>query len=418
MTGPIRSARRRVLLAPVTVSPTKPLTPSHLKVLLSMDLLHRATASFAEVTHVYHPLTHAGSRQVAGFWEYLDRRYPGLDFHDCAEEEIGQLYGEFQRGERVDYPALEPLVRRAATGWAHPASTRLLDLWESHYRLLGMLELGGAGPAPMAADELIELLVRNDLCIDGRPVGAPVYLDATAAGLPLRMVLGSDGHANYLMSTLCELVPLLAGHDHVVLAHDIEIRADYRTIAYVLAALGAEVSRLEFPRVPLDGVAQATRFGGWQGYTLTALSGPLVTEFGAPAFALGLRLYLVAGLGRTARESFSHRHLRRWVQRAERLLAEHGSSEGLASVDGLAASADFLAALAGRLPYVDPYRLITTLLSRDPAVPVAQLLGIVLGPAAAVPTGSKTGSTPAAKPAAETAAKTAAKTASVAGSAA
>ncbi|HEX8080544.1 MAG TPA: hypothetical protein VF557_10080 [Jatrophihabitans sp.] len=392
MTVAIRPARRRVLLAPVTVSPTKPLTPSHLKLLLSMDLLHRASATFADVTHVYHPLAHAGSRQVAGFWEYLDRRYPGFDFSRCAEEEIGELYGEFQRDERVDYPALEPLVRRAAAGWAHPVSARLLDLWQGHYRMLGMLDpgLGRTGPTPMAAEELIELLVRNDLCIDGRPFGAPVYLDATAAGLPLRMMLGSDGHANYLMSTLCELVPQLADHDHVVLAHDVEIRADYRTMAHVLTGLGAEVSRLEFPRVPLDGVARATRFGGWQGYTVGALSGPLVAEFGEPAFALGLRLYLVAGLGRTARESFSTRHLRRWVQRAGRLLAEHGDRP--VSSAGLAASTAALSALAGRLPYVDPYRLVTSLLSRDAAAPPAQLLGALLGPSATTAAGSAAGS--------------------------
>jgi hypothetical protein len=385
MTAPARPARRRVLLAPVTVSPTKPMTPSHLKLLLSMDILHRATATFADVRQVYHPLAHAGSRQVAGFWEYLERRCPELDFARCGEEEIGELYGQFQRDERVGYPALEPLVRRAATGWAHPASVRLLQLWEEHYRLLGMLDpgLGHPGPPPMAADELIELLVRNDLCIDGRPFGAPVYLDATAAGLPLRTMLGPDGHANYLMSTLCQLAPLLADHDHVVLAHDVEIRADYRTIAHVLTGLGAEVSRLEFPRVPLDGVARATRFGGWQGYTVTPLAGPLVAEFGAPAFALGLRLYLVAGLGRTARESFSIRHLRRWTQRAGRLLAERGERP---------VTSGSLAGLAGPLPYVDPYRLVTTLLSRDAAMPPGHLLDVVLGPQASAVTGSAVGS--------------------------
>ncbi|HEV2886115.1 MAG TPA: hypothetical protein VGX49_04330 [Jatrophihabitans sp.] len=384
MTVPIRperDRRRRVLLAPVTVSPTKPLTPTHLKLLLSMDVLHRATATFADLTHVYHPLAHAGSRQVAGFWEYLDRLHPGRDFSGCGEQEIGELYGQFQRAERVGYRALEPLVRRAGTGWAHPASTRLQELWEGHFRLLGMLEptLGRTGPAPLAADELIELLVRHDLCIDGRPFGAPVYLDATVAGLPLRTMIGSDGHANYLLSTLAELVPQLADHDCVVLAHDVEIRADYRTVAHVLAALGAEVWRLEFPRVPLDGVARSTRFGGWQGYTVDALAGPLVAEFGAPAFALGLRLYLVAGLGRTAPDSFSRRHLRRWTQRADRLLAEHA---------GRAEPAGDLSLLAGRLPYVDPYRLITVLLSRQPAVPPAELLGVLLGPAETSAAGS------------------------------
>ncbi|MEA2207361.1 MAG: hypothetical protein QOE77_4137, partial [Blastocatellia bacterium] len=248
----------------------------------------------------------------------------------------------------------------------------------------GMLDpsLGRTGPAPMPADELIELLVRHHLCIDGRPYGAPVYLDATRAGLPLRMIVGPDGHANYLLSTLAELVPQLVGlgsADSVVLPHDIEIRADYRTIAHVLTGLGARVWRLEFPRVPLDGIARSTRFGGWQGYTVDALAEPLVAEFGVPAFALGLRLYLVAGLGRTAPDSFSVRHLRRWTQRADRLLAEHA---------GRPAAPGDLSVLAGRLPYVDPYRLVTAFLSRDPVLPPDQLLGAVLGPVLPTPAGS------------------------------
>lgn len=375
-TRPARAAgRRRVLLAPVTVSPTKPLTPSHLKILLAMDILHRSTATFADVTHVYHPLTHAGSRQTAGFWDYLDRRHPGRVFDTCTEEEIGDLYIEFQRSEQVPYAQLEPVVRRAETGWVHPVSARLVELWEGHYQRLGMLDpgLGRTGPARMPAAELIDLLVRNDLCIDGRPFGAPVYLDATAAGLPLRTMVGPDGYANYLVSTLGEIVPLLADHDHVVLAHDLEIRADYRMIAYVLTALGAEVSRIEFSRVPLDGVARSTRFGGWRGYTVGALAPPLVANFGGPVFALGLRLYLLAGLGRTARDSFSVRHLRRWMHRAGRLLTERG----VEPLDRAGGSA--LVALAGRMPYVDPYRLVTTLLSRDAGIPAAHLLDVVLG---------------------------------------
>jgi hypothetical protein len=378
VTATASTRRRRILLAPVTVSPTKPLTPSHLKVLLSMDVLHRATATLAGVTRLDHPLAHAGSRQVAGFWEYLDSRHPRRSFATSTEEEIGELYGEFQRAERAPYAALEPVTRRAAAGLVHPVTTRLLELWKGHYRTLGLLDqaLDRTGPEPMPAEELIGLLVRHDLCIDGRPLGAPVYLDATAVGLPLRMMISPDGEANYLLSTLRQIVPQLASHDHVVLAHDTEIRSDYRTICHVLTTLGARVSRIEFSRVPLDGVARPTRFGGWQGYTVRALSDPLVAEYGSQAFALGMRLYLLAGLGRGGSDSFSTRHLRRWVHRAGRLLGEHRPQPGLKPANGS------LSVLSGRLPYVDPYRLVATLLSRDAIVPAADLLDVMLSPPA------------------------------------
>src|SRR5207248_4497631 len=224
----------------------------------------------------------------------------------------------------------------------------------------------------MPADELLDLLVRKDLCVDGRRFGAPVYLDATAAGLPLRALVGADGQANYLLSTLRELVPQLPGQDHVVLVHDPEIRADYRTIAHVLTALGTEVSRIELSRVPLDGVAAGTRYGGWRRYTLGALAS---AHGGGPAFALAMRLYLIAGLARITTESFTARQLRRWVGRAGRLVAEHGGRRATPAVGA------GLSALTGRQPYADPYRVIATLLGRDPVVPHGDLLDVVLGPA-------------------------------------
>lgn len=374
----------RVLIAPVTVSPTKPLTPSHLKLLLSVDVMHRATEHHTNVTCTYHPLAHAASRQISGFWEYLDRCHPGTDFGHYREEDIGNLYMEYQASPPVPFTALQPIAARAETGWAHPSATRLLDIWEHHYRLLQMRDprFGRAGPAPMPEAELIDLLRTHDLCVDGRTFGAPVYLDATRAGLPLRVMVGEDGRRNYLVSTLRELVPQVAHHHHVVLAHDTEIRTDYRIVEHILTALGAQVTRLEFPRVPLDGLTQSTRHGGWHPYTVDALSEPLVAEFGQPAFALGMRLYLIAGLGRTAPASFSTRHLRRWTLRAQRLIDTHGEGKTARNnpID--------LRPIIGSSHVADPYRLITSMLSREAPVAASTLLDVVTGTTARELTGA------------------------------
>jgi hypothetical protein len=247
--------------------------------------------------------------------------------------------------------------------------------------------LGRGGPEPAPEDEVLDLLADRDLCIDARELGAPVYLDATAAGLPLRTVSDPDGQPNYLLYLLRQLVPLLDGYDVVVLAHDVELRTDYRTVAHVLTALGAEVVRYEVPRVPLEGSVRSARHGGWQGYTLGAFSGALVEEFGTDVFRLGLRLYLVAGLGRTSPQSFSADHLRRWMHRARRLLDRHGG--GVPAAAELTAAGGYLAARAGRRRYADPYQVTGALVSRDPAVPVGGLLQVVMGhrEEAGIPTG-------------------------------
>jgi hypothetical protein len=358
----------RVLLAPVTVSPTKPLTPTHLKYLLSLDMICRATAAFADIDIAYHHAMYTGSRQVAGFWEYVERCHGGLDAGALSEEDIGRLYVAHHRYAPAPFESIRPMVRRAEDGWVHPVSARLLDLWEEHYRLLGMADphLGRGRPESALADEVIDLLVRHAVCLDGRPLGAPVYLDATRKGLPLRAVLSEEGQSNYLLYLLRELIPVLPRYDLVVLAHDVELRHDYRTVAYVLETLGARVVRFEVPRVPLDGITRSARAGGWEGYTLNAFQGPLIERHGLAAFRLGLRLYLVAGLGRTAAQSFSLRPLERWVRRAGRLLTDHA--------DGGDEAYPYLIKIMGRQGYADPYRLATAMLKNDSYAPVAGLI--------------------------------------------
>ncbi|MET9125896.1 hypothetical protein [Streptomyces sp. NPDC004528] len=365
--------RERVLLAPVTVSPTKPLTPTHLKYLLSLDMIRRATGAFADVDVAYHHAVYAGSRQVAGFWHYLERHHPGLDAHALSEEDIGHLYVAHHRDASAPFASIRPMVRRAENGWTHPVTARLLDLWEQHYRRLGMADphLGRGRPELASADEVIDLMSRHAVCLDGRPLSAPVHLDATRRGLPLRAVLNEEGQANYLLYLLRELIPLLPRYDLVVLAHDVELRHDYRTVAHVLETLGSRVVRFEVPRVPLEGVTRSARAGGWEGYTLDAYQGRLVEEHGLAAFRLGLRLYLVAGLGRTAAQSFALRPLERWIRRAARLLRDHAGDA--------AEPVPYLTGITGRLGYADPYRVATALLSKDGDVPVAGLIHLLTG---------------------------------------
>lgn len=373
--------RRRILVAPVTVSPTKPLTPTHLKHLLSFDVLCRATSLFADVHLLYNHSTFAGTRQVAGFWEFLDRVHPALCYQDLTEEQIGELYMEYQRSARVPFSELQPVVQRAENGWIHPATSRILEIWEQHYRLLGMsdIKLGGGHAEQAPVDEVVETLIAHHLCVDGRPLGAPVYLDATPAGLPLRVVISAEGHANYLFRALQELIPSLGRHDLVLLVYDKELRHDYLVLEHVLSRLGAAVERLELVRVPIDGEVRSSREGGWQGYTIGGFAGPVVDEFGQEAFRLGLRLYLLAGLGRGQGESFSLPHLKRWVRRAQRLLDAAGADTEVGAAGEDVETGDLpgqLSRLAGRRGFLDSYRLTTTMLTRDSGIPLRELLRV------------------------------------------
>ena len=357
-----------MLLAPITVSPTKPLTPTHLRHLLALDVLHRATAGVAEVSCAYDHHAYAGAGQTAAFWEWLDRTCPGRDFADATEEDIGELYVRHHaEPARVPYPRLAPYVRRARRdGWLHPSAERVLDLWQRHYTRLNLLDprLGRHGPPVLPVDELVGRLVERDLCVDGRPVGAPAYLDLTAHGIPLRGLVGADGLPNYLTCVLGQLIPLAPAYELVVLMYDRELREDYVAVERVLRAFGARTARFEVGRVPLDGVTASARHGGWRGFTLDELRRQVDTD--DATFRLALRLYLIAGFGRGQTRSFRVEELRRWVARAGVLRDRAGTDR--AELDPV------LHRLARTAGYVDPDRLTAQLLTRSDRVPRRQLL--------------------------------------------
>lgn len=229
------AARPRVLIAPITITPTKPLTPTHLSFLLAIDVMRRATAVLSDVSCVYHHRTYATTWQTLAFWAYLDTTRPRADYSCMGEEEIGSLYVDSHRHPiELDYATVEPNLHRVEQdGWLHPASRRLVDLWEQHYRLLGLADptMGRHGPPLLPVPEVLDILTHLGLCLDARPMNGPVYLDATAGGRPLRVLVSPEGHANYLVCLLRELIPLAGRYDLVVLAYDRDLRPDYLLVS-------------------------------------------------------------------------------------------------------------------------------------------------------------------------------------------
>jgi hypothetical protein len=366
---------RGVLLAPVTVTPTKPLGPSHLKGLLWTDVMFRATRLLTGATYRYSPTTYHACEQTVGFWEYLDRTLGDTDYSGCSEAEIGELYVNYRADpRRAPFAACRPYVEAIEKhGWVHPASVRILQLWTGHYRWLGMHDPGLTlhQPPELDIDAVLEALRTVDMCLDLREHGGPVYLDATRHGLALRQIVAADGRPNYLACALRELVALARGYDEIVLLHDSGLEADYLLLRRVLARLGATVHRVALGRVPIGGRISSARHGDWRGHTVGALRAALGREHSQAAVRLGLRLYFIAVLGRRAGAEFRWEVLRRSVRRAERLLERAESDTG--SDTDPAGLAGTLARHRGDHRYVDPYRLAASLLIRHGRGPGPEL---------------------------------------------
>jgi hypothetical protein len=254
-----------------------------------------------------------------------------------------------------------------ADGWIHPASLRLLQLWQRELRTLGVADPGltASRPLELSTVDTVRLLADLGLVIDHRRLGGPVYLDGTGWGLPLRQIVGPDGHVNYLVPILRGLIPLIGRCDRFLLVYDEELSLDHVLLDRVLGRLGASVTRLPLGRVPIDGVVRSSRYGGWEEFTLTNLSAGCLRHVDEATYRLGMRLYFIATLGPGQQDSFRHDLLRRSLVRAERLLLR---SEEPGAEDAAGPCEAALAALLERHrrdhTYVDSYRFTSSLLGR------------------------------------------------------
>lgn len=364
----------RVLLAPITVTPSKPLTPSHLKGLLWTDVMYRASSRVADVTYRYSPTAYHLTEQTLGFWEYLDRAVGDADYSGLSEEEIGELYvGYRAEEERPGAAALRPYAEAVEEdGWVHPAGARVLRLWAGHYARLGMHDPGlrEHQPPALGAEQSLERLAELGFCLDLRRCGGPVYLDATRYGLPLRQIVDPDGRPNYLACMMRELLPLAGSFDEIVLLYDRELEADYHLVERVLAASGAAVRRVVLGRVPIDGRIRSARHGGWEGHTVGALLRELGGEYDDPVLRLGVRLYFIAVLGAGQQQSFRWEVLRQSMARASRLLSGDRARDP-------APVGEVLARHRKDHLHVNPYRLTAGLLARHRPAPARDLLEAV-----------------------------------------
>jgi hypothetical protein len=352
-----------VVVAPVTITPTKPLTPTHVKGLLWTDVLVKATSLVTPTRLVWNPRLAHLTTQTTAFWNHLDRTEPDTDWSAESEAAIGGRYVRFHQGKPVIEPrALDPYFERVeADGWIHPAARRLLGLWRAEFGLLGVADPGLTDDRPLtwSAGTVWRALAERRMLIDHRRFGGPVYLDGARWGMPIRRLAGADGHANYLVPILRELLPMIRPDRVFLLIYDDGLAADYLLLDRLLSEFGAGVARLSLSRVAIDGAVRSSRYGGWAGTTLADLCAVRGSADEA-AYRLGMRMYFVGVLDRRSRQSFRMDLLRRCVGRAARLGA---ARDGDASLPLNPAG------------YVDPRRLTVGSLGRHPHSPLKAVFG-------------------------------------------
>lgn len=368
--GAQASGLPRVLVAPVPITPTKPFMPSHLKCQIWVDVLCRATEQLSQVDYHYAHAAANACQQTLGFWEYLDRAMGDIDYSQLGESDLGQHYVHYHAQPKPPRAALLPYLKAYEdSGWMHPASTRLLELWSSHFALLGLRAPGFLQPVPtpVSSEELIDFLCTRRLCVDARAGGGGVFLDNTAHGLPLRMMMEDGGLPNYMLLLLRDLVPRARQYDEIVLVHDEEISADYVQLQRTLESVGASVSRIALSRVAINGVVRSSRHGDWKDHMVPDMVRQCLGDAPVDALRLALRIFYICVIGKGSGRSFDADALARHVRRAAAML-DAPEVQGIDFKDWLKPY------VRKERIHVDPYRLTTALLDRGRAHPTRQLM--------------------------------------------
>jgi hypothetical protein len=353
--GPVK-----LLIAPITITATKPILPTHAKGFLWADVLAKSTELVADVTFLWNTRSANLTGQTLRFWEYLDRTTPDLDFGECSGQRLGELYvASHTAPEPPPYSALRSYAERVERdGWTHPASSRIFRLWAEQLGLLNVRDPGffDDRPHPISVEEAVESLRARSLCLDHRPYGGPAYLDGTRWGMPLRKVISEAGQPNYVLMVLRDLLTQHRGYDHVLLVHDEEIAPDFALIERILQDDGAATSRLPLGRVGIEGVVRSSREGGWAGSTLGDLTEICRERVTLDGLRLGMRIYFIAMLQRSSGPSLRPDLLARAMTRAERVLA---NADDTTLTEGL------LRPFLTDAGWVDPYRLTNSVLSKE-----------------------------------------------------
>lgn len=315
------------LYAPVGITPTKPLTPSHLKGVLQLDFMHRFEGLFTPGTIWHNRRPWDISLQTIRFWDYLDREHSGVDFSTMGEGDIGALYIDCHRSGGL--PAADRVAAYAgrieAEGYVHPASHRILTLWGEVFATLGLAQDALFHSAPFGLDQeaVLARLRAQDIVLDQRHFGGGIYLDLTDEGRPLRVLVSEDGLPNYILAILRDLLDCAPRYDHVCLYHDANIQRDYEALARVLERLGMRCRRIGFMRVPIDGQVLSAKQGGWEQYTGARLLKRVASGASEAEIRLGFRLYFLHELGLRQPDSYSDAGLGECLEHARRLLAVH-----------------------------------------------------------------------------------------------
>lgn len=314
------------LYAPVGITPTKPLTPSHLKGLLLLDSLHKIGSTFTKTGVWHNRRTWDTSLQTIRFWIFLDNFHPLADYKSLTEIEIGDLYVECFQSKVLptENEVAYYIYLVEQEGYVHPASQRIIEVWGHTFDVLGLdnSALLHSTSFCLSQQELLERLQAKNLLLDQRHFGGPVFLDMTSQGQQLRTLISEHGTPNYLIAILRDLLAHAKDCKSICLYHDAGVERDYVLLEKILKNFDICCQRTSFSRVPVQGRVVSAKNGGWHNYTAGTLLERVASGYSRTEIRLGFRLYFLHSIGLKNPKTYTDDGLKDSLMSARKILHE------------------------------------------------------------------------------------------------
>lgn len=316
----------KTALFPVGITPTKFLTPTHVKGILQIDLYRRLLESSGHVDLVYNRRVWDSSLQTLHFWNEMTRTDPERVFKTASDLEISDLYSVSSRSaQSVSHSRLDLQNRVVRDGYIHPVSVRITEIWSEQLASIGIASdfLSRSRYLEPFEDVLVKLGNSSDL-LDYANIGGGAYLDMTDRKFSLRQLRSKTGEYNYLVPMISVVDELTRSHDRIILCCDKSVTRDFQLLQNLFEEAGAKLELKVINRVPLNGRDLSSRDGVPYGFSFSRFVAPFFEFYERRDVRLGLLLYFLHAIPPKGGRDFSQDELSENVKTAAELLEELG----------------------------------------------------------------------------------------------
>jgi hypothetical protein len=373
------NAKLNIAIVPVSITPTKPLLPSHFKSFIWLDILYKCLSHIHRVSVHNNQVLSYMNWQTLRFWNYLDEQFPREDYSNRPEIWIGSNYVRCHQlatapiKAGVLYQAYKHQIEKEA--YVHPSAIRLMEIWHGYLAMMRIdpILMGQNIPLPATSDEALSFLHQNNCLTSLESLGGETFMDFTEDGLPLRKLIDADGMENYLLGLIRSLMGISTTLNYVYLLCDDQLIPDFLLLEKLMNRCGVPATKISLGRVPLNGLVSSAKQGGWEQYLFEPFTEKYINRYANRVFALGMRLYFVCTLGKTAGRSFSFKELEDALNKAEQLYANMPEP-----VDNEVLEA-FLLQATNKNGILNPYNVVKEILKGTSSRYTGSLINLLIG---------------------------------------